>query len=140
MRPLIFLILLFVAPTAWMQNKELPNSQATVKDFIGIWEAFQEGDLPDKSKGEEPSKLAIWQDGNNRIIVFLATRYADRQIRFRYGVARVNKGVLFFTDERGFAFKITIGRNADYDRFLGVKPDIPDAESEVGSFRKVDIR
>jgi len=140
MRSLVILLLLLVTQVSWMQNKGSSTSQATSNEFIGIWEAFQEGDPADKARREEPSKLVILQDADNRIIVFIATRYADRQIRFHYGVARLDKGGLVFTNQKGFPLRITVGRNAGYGRFLAVRPDLAGAESEIGSFRKVDIR
>ena len=140
MKALSILLLLLVTQFSWAQDKGSASGHATANQFIGIWEAFQEGDPPDKARREEPSKLVILQDGDNRIVVFVATRYADRQIRFRYGIAHLDKGGLVFMDQKGFPVRITVGRNTEYDHFLGVRPDLAGAESEIGSFRRVDFR
>ena len=108
-----------------------------VNEFLGVWEAFQEGDPPNKNLGEEPSKLVILRDASERIIVVLAVRYADKQIRFHYGVARFSNGELIFTDQRGLANRVSMGVDLKYGRFLSIKPDNLGAEADYGVYVKV---
>jgi hypothetical protein len=116
------------------------TKQVNADAFLGIWDAFGEGDPPDLLLKEESSKCTILLDGSNRIIVFIALRNADKQTRYLYGVARLDGDNLKFTDQHGLPTKIGFGWDSNKGDFLYIAPDEPGgSEVTYGGFSKVAV-
>jgi hypothetical protein len=139
--------LILVAGHAWPQGSAAPTDQYSIEDYLGLWEAFREGAMPIAADGEEPSKLVIYRDSADRVVVLLTYRVfvspepgATRQINFAYGIARLVEGGLVFRDQHGFTNRVVVGRDAQHGRYLEVVPEPPDIEGDLGSFRRISVR
>lgn len=137
---IISLAALMSLPVFAGNQREIPSTGPRIEDYLGVWQAFREGDMPDRRKGEEPSKLVILRDSGSRVVVFLADRAADRQIHFVYGTASLDSDGLRFRDQNGLAYLISFGDNADYGRFLSVSWDFPQAEGDLGGYIRVEVK
>ena len=133
------LVTLALCVPAFTQGRS-GTEAVSADDYIGVWYAFEEGVMPDEKKGEEPSRLVILRDQKNSLIVFLAYRAADRQIRFHVGAGRFDHGVLRFTDQNGIPFRLSFGRNLQHGRFLGVNWDFPGSDSDLGGYLRMELK
>jgi hypothetical protein len=112
--------------------------RSPVEDYLGVWRAFREGTMPQSTNGEVPSTLVVFRDQTNRIVVLLALRAADRQVKFYYGIASHDGRVLKFTDQTGIPYRLSFGESLEHGRFLAAQWDIASVESDLGAFLRVD--
>ena len=134
----VILVLTISLPASAQGQKAAPSAMAVLEEYLGVWSAFSEGTAPNKD--EEPSKLIVFKDVSNRIVVFLAYRFADRQIHFIYGFAKMERGALRFVDQMGLPYVLSFGDSVDHGRFLTIAWDNPASESDYGEYLRVSMK
>jgi hypothetical protein len=110
------------------------------EEYLGVWEAFEEGTTPKTADGEQPSALVVLLDSANRIVVFFAQRTPDRQIKFHYGYATFEGGSLRFVDQTRVRYQLSFGSSLDHGRFLSVKWDYRGVDGGLGSYQRAVVK